>query len=290
MIYFIAICLGFLNNLYSQNLFMVYISTYSSDFRDSVKDVVDVKLDFKKENDSKFNFENLILSPSPLENVSEEQISNIEEEDIEELGEFPNVFLLAEPQPINLGGDGKIKIKRKDTGESDVFVYRNSDGSYNLDELERMKHIMRSSLEGEKRKVPIRLVEILDAIQDKFGKNKEIILLSGYRTKSLNEITPGAAKYSLHMLGWACDIRINGVSARKIRDFARKLNIGGVGYYPRYNYVHIDIGKPRYWEKYQYSKKKRYAKKRNKVANFRTAGFSKVSKKGNVVVSKRVNK
>ncbi len=124
MIYFIVICIGFLNNLYSQNLFMISISTYSSDFRDSVKDVVDVKLDFKKENNSKFNFENLILSPSPLESVSEEQIRNIEEEDIEELGEFPNVFLLAEPQPINLGGDGKIKIKRKDTGESDVFVYR----------------------------------------------------------------------------------------------------------------------------------------------------------------------
>jgi uncharacterized protein YcbK (DUF882 family) len=194
--------------------------------------------------------------------------------------------LLREPPPINLGGDGKLKIKRKDTGESDIFVYRNADGSYNLSEIKRMSYIMRCSLDGSERKVPIRLIELLDAIADKFGKNREIILLSGYRTKPLNEITPGAARYSLHMLGWASDIRIGGVSTRKVKDFARKLCIGGVGYYPRYNYVHLDIGKPRYWERYQYSKKKRYAKK-NKVVNFRAVGFS---KKGNVAVSKRVNK
>ncbi|MCM8789831.1 MAG: DUF882 domain-containing protein [Candidatus Omnitrophica bacterium] len=51
---------------------------------------------------------------------------------------------------------------------------------------------------------------------------------------------------------------------KKIRDFARRLKVGGVGYYPRYGFVHLDIGKVRYWEKYQYSKKKRnYAKKKN---------------------------
>lgn len=280
--------------IYSQNFFVVFFSTSNvCDFRDSLSDISDVRIDFKNFNNKfpEFRFENLLIGSSFYENISEEQIKEIEEEDIEsELGEFPNVLLLREPPPINLGGDGKLKIKRKDTGESDIFVYRNADGSYNLSEIERMSYIMRCSLDGSERKVPIRLVELLDAIADKFGKNREIILLSGYRTKPLNEITPGAARYSLHMLGWASDIRIDGVSTRKVRDFARKLGIGGVGYYPRYNYVHLDIGKPRYWERYQYSKKKRYAKKRNKVANFRTAGFSKVSKKGNVAVSKRVNK
>ena len=249
--------------LSSQNLFVLFSSTNNiSNFRDAVSDILDIKLSFKDLGiSSEFTFENLFTSR--IENITEEQINKIEEEDID-ITEFPNVFLFVEPQPINLGGDGKIRIKRKDTGESGVFVYRNSDGSYNLREVKRMKYIMRCSFDGLERNVPIRLIEILDAIQDKFGKNKEIILLSGYRTKPLNDIISDAAKYSLHLLGWAADIRIEGVSSRKIAVFARKLNIGGVGYYPRYGYVHIDIGKPRYWEKYQYSKKKKYTQKNKK--------------------------
>jgi len=245
--------------IYSQEFFIFSSSITSSNFRDAISDFPNVITNFKKTSFSpQFEFENLFIIQ---ENITEDQIDNIEEEEYYGLGEFPNIFSFVEPQPINLGGDGKIKIKRKDTGEQYFLVYRNDDGSYNLEEIEKMKYIMRCSLDGTERKIPIRLVEILDAIQDKFGKNKEIILLSGYRSKPLNEITPGAAKNSLHLLGWAADIRIPGVSSKKIAVLARKLNIGGVGYYPRYGYVHIDIGKPRYWEKYQYSKKKNYAKK-----------------------------
>jgi len=244
--------------IHSQNIFLVSASTEVSNIRDVVIDK-NIKINFEDMDDKKFTFENLLINQ---QNVNEEEIKEIEESgEGEELQGF-NMPSLVEPPPVNLGGDGKIKIRRKDTGETGSFYYRNKDGSYNEDEVKRIRHIMRCSLDDSEIKVPLKLLELLDAIQDRFGKNKEIVLLSGYRTKPLNDITPGAAKKSLHILGWAADIRIDGVSSRRIRDFARKLKIGGVGYYPRYGYVHVDIGRARYWEKYQYSKKRNIAKNR----------------------------
>lgn len=244
--------------LFSQNLFFVSVSSSSryNLLRDTVSDK---NLNFidNYENEKKFCFENLLIK----ESVNEQEIKDVEESD-EEFVDIP--YSIEEPEPVNLGGDGKITIKRKDTGEKVTALYRNKDGSYNEEELNKINHIMRCSLDDSEVKIPKKLIELLDVVEDKYSKKNGIILLSGYRTKPLNDITPGAAKNSLHMLGWAADVKIEGVSSKKIRDFARRLKVGGVGYYPRYGFVHLDIGKVRYWEKYQYSKKKRnYAKKKN---------------------------
>jgi hypothetical protein len=87
---------------------------------------------------------------------------------------------------------------------------------------------------------------LLDAIEDKFGK-KGLTLLSGYRTPKLNGKTTGAAKRSLHMLGWAADIKIPGYSSTKVKKFSQKLAAGGVGYYPYKGFTHLDVGKSKYW-------------------------------------------
>ena len=174
--------------------------------------------------------------------------------EVEEGGEYgDDIFVSTEPvsvpEPVNLGGDGKITLTRNLTGESISVVYRNPDGTYNKDAFEEIKGIMRCSYTGREIETPAKLVELLDAIEDKFSKKNGLIILSGYRTKPLNSITEGSSKNSMHMLGWAADIRIKNVSARKIKDFAKKLDVGGVGYYPTMNFVHVDIGKVRYWEK-----------------------------------------
>lgn len=253
---FLFLFIATTSGLFSQNLFFVNVSTsYSSDFRDSL---IDKKLVLPPvKGDEDFKFDNLIIN----NNINEKEIENVEEGD-EWLPGVP--FSLTPPPPVNLGGDGKIKIIRKDTGERIEVRYRNEDGSYNEDAFKQIKHIMRCSLTGFEVEIPAKLIELLDAVEDKFAKGKGIILLSGYRTKPLNDITPGAAKHSLHMLGWASDVKIIGVPARKIRDFARRLKVGGVGYYPRYGFVHLDIGRVRYWEKYQYRKKNYYARSKRK--------------------------
>ncbi|HOJ85397.1 MAG TPA: DUF882 domain-containing protein [Elusimicrobiales bacterium] len=257
--------------LFSQNLFFVSVSSSSryNLLRDTVSDK---NLNFidNYENEKKFCFENLLIK----ESVNEQEIKDVEESD-EEFVDIP--YSIEEPEPVNLGGDGKITLKRKDTGEKVTAFYRNKDGSYNEEELNKINHIMRCSLDDLEVKIPKKLIELLDAVEDKYSRKNGLVLLSGYRTKPLNDITPGAAKNSLHMLGWAADIKIEGVSSRKIRDFARRLKVGGVGYYPRYGFVHLDIGKVRYWEKYQYSKKKRnYAQK--KSVNKTSSSLSKNSK------------
>jgi len=192
-------------------------------------------------------------STSDYENEISTNIYN--EQDIEfvetsgEYGDqiFITTYPIVSPEPRNLGGNGTITITRKDNGESLTVTYRDENGVYIQDAFEKIKHIMRCSLEGAEIKIPELLVELMDAIEDRFGK-KGIVLLSGHRSKDLNEITPGAARYSLHMLGWAADIRIPGYSSKAIKNFAVKLNVGGVGYYPSMGFVHVDIGDVRYWQ------------------------------------------
>lgn len=241
-------------NIFSQNLFLLNLNISTYQYKLEIEKTIPEIENFSDEFPH-FSFENLLISSN---NFTESDIREIEEE--EEFDELKDLYSLVEPEPINLGGDGLVTIIRKETGERITVRYRNKDDSYNEEALQKINHIMRCSLTQEERKVPIKLIELIDRISDKFGR-KPIILLSGYRTKPLNDITPGAAKKSLHLIAWAMDIRINGVSMRKVKDFARSLKVGGVGYYPRYNYIHLDIGKVRYWEKYQYSKKVKYAKK-----------------------------
>jgi len=57
----------------------------------------------------------------------------------------------------------------------------------------------------------------------------------------------GVAKHSYHTLGQAVDVRIPGVQLAHLRKAALNLKVGGVGYYPSDNFVHLDTGPVRSW-------------------------------------------
>jgi uncharacterized protein YcbK (DUF882 family) len=105
---------------------------------------------------------------------------------------------------------------------------------------------MHCSLTGKETDISVKLLELLDAVEDRFGK-RGLTLLSGYRTPRLNKQVSGAARRSLHMLGWAADIRIPGYSPAAVTAFAKKIRVGGVGYYQNVGFTHLDVGRPRYW-------------------------------------------
>jgi len=154
------------------------------------------------------------------------------------------------PAAARLGGDGMIKLYHEWSKESLEVRYRDEHGRYIPEAMARIKHFMRCRLTGREMDVPSKLVELLDIIQEKAG-GRTITVLCGYRSPELNGALAGAsgalAKNSLHMKGWAADIRIDGVRTSALRDIARAVLAGGVGYYPADGFVHVDVGPVRSW-------------------------------------------
>ncbi len=178
--------------------------------------------------------------------VTEEDVRDLEEGEDSETYIFISSSMAQAPAPVNLGGNGSLTLTRNDTREKLTARYRRADGTYDEAALEKINHLMRCSLTGRETRMSVKLIELLDAVEDKLGK-KGLTLLSGYRTPKLNGKTPGAAKRSLHMLGWAADIKIPGYSSTKVKKTGQKLGVGGVGYYPYKGFTHMDVGKCRYW-------------------------------------------
>jgi uncharacterized protein YcbK (DUF882 family) len=70
---------------------------------------------------------------------------------------------------------------------------------------------------------------------------------SAYRTPQYN-LKVGGAKMSMHLKGRAFDIHCPTVLfAVQVMLNARELGFGGIGYYPRQHFVHIDSGIFREW-------------------------------------------
>lgn len=76
-------------------------------------------------------------------------------------------------------------------------------------------------------------------------------VISGYRSPDTNEklLEQGhhVSEHSMHMEGRAIDVRLRGCSLVKLRDLAMAAAQGGVGYYPKDQFVHIDTGPVRAW-------------------------------------------
>ncbi len=57
----------------------------------------------------------------------------------------------------------------------------------------------------------------------------------------------GVAKNSQHLRGTAIDVRLRGTRTSKLRDAAWEMQRGGVGYYEKSDFVHVDTGRVRRW-------------------------------------------
>jgi uncharacterized protein YcbK (DUF882 family) len=95
------------------------------------------------------------------------------------------------------------------------------------------------------------LLDLLYAIRTTLEARQPFDLISGYRSPRTNaflcESGRGVARHSLHIQGKAADIGIPGIELSLVRDVATSLKRGGVGYYPSSNFVHVDVGRVRYW-------------------------------------------
>ena len=117
--------------------------------------------------------------------------------------------------------------------------------------VRQVSRFLRDFRTGETHPIDPHLLDLLCRIKKVSGSDGTIEVISGYRSPATNEIlrkkSGGVAKKSLHMQGRAIDIRLSNLQTCKLKDIACSLKQGGVGYYAKSDFVHLDTGKIRYW-------------------------------------------
>ncbi|MBU0960522.1 MAG: DUF882 domain-containing protein [Proteobacteria bacterium] len=123
-------------------------------------------------------------------------------------------------------------------------------GRYDPIALKKVNHHLRDFRTHETHPIAPHLLDILYKIKKQAGGGTYEVI-SGYRSPKTNSMlrgrSTGVAKRSLHMKGMAIDVRLSGLRTKDLRDIARSLKGGGVGYYPKSDFVHLDTGRVRIW-------------------------------------------
>lgn len=124
-------------------------------------------------------------------------------------------------------------------------------GKYDPKALAQINNYLRDFRTSEVHTIDPAILDILWTVQQKMCCDSTYEVISGYRSPKTNQQlrkkTTGVAKRSLHMKGQAIDVRITGKKTKIVRDCAISLKSGGVGYYAKSNFVHLDTGRVRFW-------------------------------------------
>ena len=147
--------------------------------------------------------------------------------------------------------EGELTFYNVHTNEWLRVKYRDGAGNYDLAALDEINHVLRCHHTGETAAIDVRVIEHVNLVQKSLGGNGEIHVISGYRSPAYNAMlvkrSRRAVSQSFHVEGKAIDLFIPGIHPREVRRAALKLQYGGVGYYPRSKFVHLDCGPFRYW-------------------------------------------
>jgi len=147
-------------------------------------------------------------------------------------------------------GTRRLAFRNAHTGESFSGVYRVGN-KYLPDAFKQINMVLRDFRTDQVYPMDPRVIDIIQSVHSQTGQNTPFEIISGYRSPQTNAMlrrnSSGVAKKSLHMEGRAIDLRMEGYSTTRIRDIAASLQAGGVGYYKRSNFVHMDTGDVRVW-------------------------------------------
>lgn len=170
---------------------------------------------------------------------------------------FVGVLLLLLALPAHAGerfyfsGDGTLRMANAHFAETLDVRFRDAGGRYDEAALERIARFFRSRSDGRSGPVSLRLIELLDYVEDHF-RPRRLILVSGYRSPELNQALRAGghrvAQASLHTEGMAADVRPAGLDLRRLWNALRREQLGGVGLYQAEGFLHLDTGRPRFWE------------------------------------------
>lgn len=148
-------------------------------------------------------------------------------------------------------GERHLRLYHTHTQEHLNVVFRRG-ADYIPEALAKLDTFLRDHRTGDVHHYDARLFDLLaDLLASSARPDAEISVICGYRTPWSNEFlrthTSGVAKNSLHMQAEAIDIRLPGVQTSHLRDLALSLGRGGVGYYAKSDFIHVDVGRVRRW-------------------------------------------
>jgi uncharacterized protein YcbK (DUF882 family) len=122
---------------------------------------------------------------------------------------------------------------------------------YMPDGLAAVNQFLRDFRTGDVHPIDTGLLDLLHGLTIVTGTHRPFEVISGFRSPATNALlrqrSEGVAAGSLHMVGQAIDVRLRDVPLRGLRRAALELARGGVGYYPRSQFVHVDTGRVRTW-------------------------------------------
>jgi uncharacterized protein YcbK (DUF882 family) len=148
-------------------------------------------------------------------------------------------------------GDGKINIRNEHDGREAKVNLFDPDGMLNKKALNEIDTVFNFPNNQKGEHISLRLIFLLDYFSDIVAPGKMIHLISGYRSPAYNQKLKksggNVAGTSTHMDGMAIDFYLEGINGKVLWETIRKENCCGVGHYGGTS-VHLDSGKPRFWE------------------------------------------
>lgn len=145
----------------------------------------------------------------------------------------------------------RLHLYNPHTGETFKEIYYQN-GKYKEMVIGKLNYFLRDFRENKTKAIDIELIDLVYSLQKSTSPEKPLVLLSGYRTEKTNRKLRkrGAAKNSFHIKGMAMDVAPQNNSIyklNKLQKIAKNKKVGGVGYYRRSGFVHVDTGPVRTW-------------------------------------------
>ena len=146
-------------------------------------------------------------------------------------------------------GGRRLMLKNAHTGETFNGPYRDATGPL-LSAVSDLAAFLRDFHADKTGPVDIGMLDFLADVMTATGQSSATVL-SAYRTRETNDrlkaTTFGVAEQSQHLFGRAIDVtfdkRLGGA-----QHAALAMKRGGVGWYPRSYFIHLDSGPTRNWE------------------------------------------
>jgi len=162
---------------------------------------------------------------------------------------FPAVAFISKARAVSFAPRG-VSLYNTHTGEWVRTVYW-ADGHYIREAVRDINWVLRDHVSNEVRPMNAGILDVLGMLRDRLECHNPFLVVCGYRSAATNHMMylrhNGVASNSYHIKGMAIDLRCERRDLSQVRGAALSLRSGGVGYYPRSDFVHVDCGPVRTW-------------------------------------------